>query len=161
MPPTPRRYDDVIAWGTRSLALDPQHLLAREYLAGAWLKKGDLDRHMSELLAHASAAGCPAGLLDDLQRIYDTRGRAGIVEFALRANVNGPPLQLALLHGEAGNLDDAFRELDAAIALRDPALVHLAVAPQWDCLRGDRRFGERLEAMGLAAAADRARRFFG
>jgi tetratricopeptide (TPR) repeat protein len=155
-----RRYDDMITWATRSLELDPHHLLAREYLAGAYLKKGDLDRHTAESLTHARAAGCPPDLLDDLRRIYDTRGRAGIVEYALRANANGPPLQLALLHGEAGNLDEAFRHLDAAIAHRDPSLVHLAVAPQWDCLRGDERFGERLQAMGLAAAADRAQRFF-
>jgi DNA-binding winged helix-turn-helix (wHTH) protein len=153
-----RRYDDMIAWATRSLELDPQHVLAREYLAGAYLKKGDLDRHMAESLAHARAAGCPPELLDELQRSYDTRGRAGVVTFALCANANGPPVQLALLHGEAGNLDEAFRHLDAAIARRDPMLVHLAVAPQWDCLRADGRFGERLEAMGLAAAADRAQR---
>jgi hypothetical protein len=37
--------------------------------------------------------------------------------------------------------------------------VYLAVAPQWDWLRGDERFGERLQAMGLAAATDRAQRF--
>ena len=154
-----RRYDDMIAWATHSLELDPHHLLAREYLAGAYLKKGDLDRHMAELLTHARAAGCPPDLLHDLQHVSDTRGRAGVVEFALRVNAKGPPFQLALLHGEAGNLDEAFRYLDAAISLRDPALVHLAVAPQWDCLRGDERFGERLQAMGLAAAADRAERF--
>ena len=123
------------------------------------MKKGDLDRHMAELLTHARAAGCPPDLLHDLQHVSDTRGRAGVVEFALRVNAKGPPFQLALLHGEAGNLDEAFRYLDAAISLRDPALVHLAVAPQWDCLRGDERFGERLQAMGLAAAADRAERF--
>jgi len=154
-----RRYDDMIAWATRSLELDPQHLLAREFLAGAYLKKGDLDRHMAESLAHARAAGCPVELLDDLRRSYDARGRAGVVEFALRVNANGPPVQLALLHGEAGHLDAAFRHLDAALARRDPALVHLAVAPQWDCLRADGRFGERLQAMGLVAAADRAQRF--
>ena len=154
-----RRYDDMIVWVTRSLDLDPQHLLAREYLAGGYLKKGDLDRHMAESLTHARVAGAPLDLLDDLRRSYDTRGRAGIVEFALRANANGPPMQLALLHGEAGNLDEAFRHLDAAIARRDPALAHLAVAPQWDCLRGDRRFDERLQAMGLADAAGRAQRF--
>ena len=54
-----RRYDDMIAWATRSLELDPQHLLAREYLAGAYLKKGDLDRHMAESLTHARTAGAP------------------------------------------------------------------------------------------------------
>jgi tetratricopeptide (TPR) repeat protein len=154
-----RRYDDMIAWVSRSLELDPQHLLAREYLAGAYLKKGDFDRHMAESLTHAKAAGCPLELLDELRRIYNTRGRAGVVEFALRANANGPPFHLALLHSEAGNLDEAFRHLDAAIAQRDPALVHLAVAPQWDSLRADSRFGERLAAMELSAAADRAHRY--
>jgi DNA-binding winged helix-turn-helix (wHTH) protein len=153
-----RRYDEMIAWATRSLRLDPQHVLAREYLAAAYLKKGDLDRHIAESLAHARAAGCPPELLDELRSSYDTRGRAGVVEFALRVNAHGPSVQLALLHGEAGNLDEAFRHLDAAIARRDPMLVHLAVAPQWDCLRADRRFGERLQAMGLAAAADRTQR---
>ena len=154
-----RRYDDMIAWATRSLELDPQHLLAREFLAGAYLKKADLDRHRAESLTHARAAGCPVELLDELRRSYDTAGRAGVVQFALRANANGPAVQLALLHGEAGNLDEAFRHLDAAIARRDPMLVHLAIAPQWDSLRADERFGERLRAMGLAAAADRAQRF--
>ena len=153
-----RRYDDMIAWATRALEIDPQHLLAREYLAGAYLKKGDLDRHMAESLTHARAAGCPLELLDELRQSYDRRGRAGVVEFALRANANGPPVQLALLHGEAGNLGEAFRHLDAAIARRDPALVHLAVAPQWDPLRVDVRFRERLNDMGLAAAAQRSQR---
>jgi DNA-binding winged helix-turn-helix (wHTH) protein/tetratricopeptide (TPR) repeat protein len=154
-----RRYDDMITWVARSLELDPQHLLAREYLAGAYLKKGDLDRHMAESLTHARAAGAPLEMVDELRRTYDTGGRAGIVEFALRVNASGPPFQLALLHGEAGHLDEAFRHLDAAIAHRDPALVHLAVAPQWDWLRADARFGERLEAMTLTAAAERVQRF--
>ena len=35
-------------------------------------------------------------------------------------------------------------------ASRDPALVYLAVAPQWDNLRGDPRFGERLKRLALA-----------
>src|SRR5262249_39560473 len=108
---------------------------------------------------HARAAGCPPDLLHDLQRMYDTSGRAGVVEFTLQVSANSPPFHLALLHGVRGNLDEAFRHLDAAIAGRDPALVHLAVAPQWDTLRGDERFGERLQAMGLAAAADRAERY--
>lgn len=154
-----RRYDDMIAWATRSLELDPHHLMAREFLAAAYLKKGDLDRYMAESLTHAGAAGCPPDLLRDLQHMYETRGLEGAVEFTLRVNANSPPFHLALLHGVAGRLDEAFRHLDAAIAQRDPALVHLAVAPQWDCLSGDTRFADRLEAMGLGAAAERARRF--
>lgn len=154
-----RRYDDMIAWCSRSLEIDPQHVLAREFLAGAYLKKGDSDRYMSEVLTHARLAGAPQTLIDDLRRIYDSRHRAGILEYAIRANAQGPPMQLALLHGEAGHLDEAFQQLDFAITGRDPALVHLAVAPQWDCLRADSRFDERLATMGLADAAERCRRF--
>ena len=154
-----RRYDDMIAWCSRSLEIDPQHVLAREFLAGAYLKKGDSDRYMIEVLTHARLAGAPQTLIDDLRRIYDSRHRAGILEYAIRANAQGPPMQLALLHGEAGHLDEAFQQLDFAITGRDPALVHLAVAPQWDCLRADSRFDERLATMGLADAAERCRRF--
>jgi hypothetical protein len=45
--------------------------------------------------------------------------------------------------------DEAFECLDRAVRFRDHALVHLAVTPQWDSLRGDPRFGERLTTMGL------------
>lgn len=153
-----RRYDEMIVWATRSLELDPHHLLAREYLVGAYLKKGDFERYTAESLAHARAAGAPAKLLADFGQVC-TRGRAAIVEFALRVNANGPPMQLALLHGEAGNLEEAFRQLDSAIARRDPGLVHLAVAPQWDCLRVGSRFNERLSVLGLTEAAHRAQRY--
>jgi DNA-binding winged helix-turn-helix (wHTH) protein/cytochrome c-type biogenesis protein CcmH/NrfG len=144
-----RRYDDVIEWATRSLALDPAHLLAREYIAGAYWKKGDPDRHMAEALLHAEAAGAPAELIEEMRKIYAAGGRPAVVEYTLRVNASGPPLMLALHYGEAGNLDEAFRHLDAAIAGHDPALVHIAVAPQWDCLRGDSRFDDRLRRMGL------------
>jgi len=145
-----RRYDEVIEWANRSLALDPAHLLAREFVAGAYLKKGDLDRHMAESIAHAASHGVPAEALDELKRVYALGGRAGVVEYALRqAGGSAPAVQLALLHGESGNLDEAFRQLDAAIERRDPSLVHLAVAPQWDCLRDDSRFAERVRSMGL------------
>jgi hypothetical protein len=35
----------------------------------------------------------------------------------------------------------------------DPALVHLAVAPQWDSLRADPRFNQCLARLGQRAAA--------
>jgi len=152
-----RRYDDMIAWANRSLDLDPSHLLAREYLAGAYLMKGEIDRHMTESLAHARAAGAPARLVEELENLYRRGGRPAIVRYALQLNAKGPPMQLALLFAEAGTLDEAFRYLDAAIEGRDPALVHLAVAPQWDYFRVDGRFNERLKSVGLFEAAQRAR----
>ena len=89
----------------------------------------------------------------DLRRAYATEGHAGLARCML-AKI--PPdaggaiaLQRAVLHGAAGELDAAFDHLDRALDLRDPALVYLAVAPQWDSLRDEPRFADRLKRMGL------------
>ncbi len=58
-------------------------------------------------------------------------------------------LRLPVLYADAGDLDTAFAHLDRAIDARDPGLVHLAVAPAWDALRPDSRFGDRLRRMRL------------
>jgi hypothetical protein len=58
-------------------------------------------------------------------------------------------MQLAIFYGEAGDMENAFVHLDRALESRDPALVHLAVAPQWDVLRTDERFHKSLARMGL------------
>ena len=39
-----RRYDDVIVWVNKALDRDPQHLLARESLVGAYWRIGDFER---------------------------------------------------------------------------------------------------------------------
>jgi DNA-binding winged helix-turn-helix (wHTH) protein/Tfp pilus assembly protein PilF len=148
-----RRYDDVIRWASRALELDPSHLLAREYIASAYWKKGDFDRQMAEGIAHAQSAGVPEGVLAELRAVYAAGGRHAIVRWTIEHSGGQPAasIQLALMHGEIGNLDEAFRHLDMAIARRDPSLVHLAVAPQWDNLRADPRFNDRLVQMGLSA----------
>ena len=147
-----RRYDDVIQWANRALALNPEHLLAREYVTSAYWKKGDFDRHMAEGIRHAESAGVPAGILAELKAVHAAGGREAVVRWTIERSAAQPAasVQLAVMNGEIGNLDEAFRHLDAAIGRRDPSLVHLAVAPQWDSLRSDPRFKDRLSQMGLA-----------
>ena len=59
---------------------------------------------------------------------------------------------LVVHYALAGNLDAALEHLQRAIDARDPALVHLAVAPQWDSLRADPRFNQCLVRMKLRSA---------
>jgi len=154
-----RQYDNVIEWAQRALATDPSHLLAREYIAGAYLMKGDDARHAAEGFAHAAAAGVPEQTLDELRALYAREGRRGILRYSLaQASHSGPPFHLALLHGELGEADAAFAALDRAIEARDPCLVDIGVSPQWDCLRGDARFDERLERIGLKRAERKGQR---
>jgi tetratricopeptide (TPR) repeat protein len=148
-----RRYEDSIGWANKALALDPRHPHAREHLAGAYLKQGDFDRYMAENVRHAELHGVPADALEPLRQAYATGGRGGVVRLVLQHADSRPDafpaMQLAVFSGEAGDLDAAFRHLARAIDSHDPALVHLAVAPQWDSLRGDPRFHQCLARMGL------------
>jgi DNA-binding winged helix-turn-helix (wHTH) protein/Tfp pilus assembly protein PilF len=148
-----RRYDDAIEWASRALEIDPRHPHAREHLAAACLKKGDEARYLAENLKHAELHGAPAEALDELRRVFAEGGYRAMVRMVLdrAARQPGafPAMQLALFHGEAGEMDAAFAALARVIEGRDPGLVHLAVAPQWDCLRSDARFDTALARMGL------------
>jgi len=149
-----RRYDDAIEWANKALDLDPRHLLAREFLAGAYMKKGDFERYMAEVITHAESFGVAPDFLGPMKDAYAAGGRAGVARYSLQQLDSNPrrapAFQLALLAADAGDTDRAFLYLDRAILGRDPALVDLAVAPQWDSLRADPRFEQYVARMGLA-----------
>lgn len=152
-----RRYDDAIQWAAKALEIDPLHPHAREHLAAAYLKKGDADRFMEQNLKHAELHKAPPEMLDQLKRDFAAGGYLAIVRSVLqRAAAHPqafPAMQLAMFHAQAGEMDAAFAHLDRAMDSRDPALVHLAVSPQWDALRADPRFGQILARMNLGGAS--------
>ena len=92
-------------------------------------------------------------LAADLRQAYAVEGHVGLARCMLQHMpldaAGAVSLQRAVLHGAAGELDEAFRHLDRALDLHDPGLSYLAVAPQWDSLRDDPRFAERLKRMAL------------
>ena len=151
-----RRYDDAIAWANKALALDRQHLVAREFLASAYLQKGDFERYLVELIEHGASHGVPRAELEPLKAAYATDGRSGFWRYSLEQmshNPSTPALQFAVFHTMAGDMDKAFHHLDRAILEHDPSLVDLAVAPQWDNLRSDPRFAACVARVGLASGA--------
>jgi tetratricopeptide (TPR) repeat protein len=149
-----RRYDEAIEWANKALELDPRHPHAREHLAAAYWRRGDSDRYLLENVKHAELHGAPAGALERLREAYADGGVAGVLKLGLELAANHPQaipaMQLALFHGELGAVDAGFEYLNQALENHDPALVYLAVAPQWDCLRSDPRFQDALSRMGLA-----------
>jgi tetratricopeptide (TPR) repeat protein len=169
-----RRYDDVIVWVNKALDRDPRHLFARELLAGAYWKKGDFESALMEDLKRAEARspnedtraairGMCADILDVYRRDGLDRAQRRILEHRERAGEmlsdgteqrerGNAGLGLVVHYAEIGDLDAAFAHLQQAIDARDPALVHLAVAPQWDSLRPDPRFNECLVRMKLRPA---------
>lgn len=147
-----RHYEDSIRWANKTLELDAGHLVAREHLAGAYWAMGDFDRYMAENIKHAESFGVAAEALEPVKQAYAAGGRTGLVRWLLETLGNNlPAIQLALFHGELGDLDSALQHLARAIDGHEPCLVDLAVAPQWDRLRASPRFQGCLARMGLSA----------
>ena len=155
-----RRYDEAILWAKRVLEVEPRHLIAGEFLAAAHLQQGDVEQFLAENLRRAKLFGVPEAAMERLTRLaadmrhaYGAEGHPGLARCMLQQipsdGEGAIALQRAVLHGAAGELDAAFEHLDRALDLRDPALVYLAVAPQWDSLRDDPRFADRLKRMAL------------
>jgi DNA-binding winged helix-turn-helix (wHTH) protein len=158
-----RKYSDATAWAKKALDIDPRHLLAGEFLAGAYWKQGDLDALFAENLRRAKVFGCSEEIVSQLKRscaemqsIYASSGRNRVVAYILEHLPQGDSgalfVQRCIFYGEARQMDTAFEQLDRALAVRDPSLVYLAVGPQWDCLRNDPRFDDRLKQMRLPRA---------
>lgn len=160
-----RKYDETQVWARRALEIDPKHVQASKFVMHVYWMIGDVNRFAAWVVSQAIAWGFPEErvtvmkqVIADMQQVYATAGLSGVSRF-WADQITNPQLDFdvllkmayfrAVLYGDAGRLDEAFDCLDQAIALRDPALVHLAVAPDWDSLRRDPRFAERLRSMAL------------
>jgi len=165
-----RKYDDTLVWARRALEVDPKHVLASQFIMHVYVKIGDINRFAAWTVSQALAWGFPEErvaamkqVIADMQQVYTTAGLSGVRRF-LVDQITNPQLDFdillkmaffrAVLYGAAGRLDEAFDCLDQAIADRDPALVHLAVGPDWDGLRADQRFNERLKRMALPSVCE-------
>jgi DNA-binding winged helix-turn-helix (wHTH) protein len=160
-----RKYGEALTWAQRTLDVDARHALASECLVSVYWKLGDIDGLVAENVRRALAVGAPEATIEHirrfgegLKRAYESGRTAGLAKSILKTMALqsqgsdlGQAVQRAVFCGAAGCFDDAFVYLDEAIASRNPALVHLAVAPQWDSLRDESRFAERLRGMNLAA----------
>ena len=170
-----RRYDEVIVWVNKALDRDPRHLFARELLVGAYWKKGDFKRQIVEDLKRVEARDLSEETLAALREVvaeilhaFDHEGLDAAHRCILKHMSSAWITQLMSDEGgstiigrgntmigplgrsaEAGDLDKAFELLQGALDVRDPGLVHLAVAPQWDRLRVDPRFNQCLARMKL------------
>jgi len=164
-----RKYEDALGWAQRAFSVDPQHPVAGRFIVSVYWESGDIEKFAAACVAAArrgaSAVGLPEEALAAIEHVatqtkavFAAAGLDGVRRF-MADQVSNPslafdpflkmPFARADLYGAAGRVDEAFDYLDQAIALRDPALVHLAVSPQWDPLRSDPRFAVRLRTMSL------------
>jgi TolB-like protein/Flp pilus assembly protein TadD len=124
-------------------------------LGASLIQMGRVAEGVAELEAAAAMASTDPVLLAWLAHAKATRGECGVAKTILAA-LDGmrqeryvPAYHLALAHVGLGDLDEAFRQLDAACEERDPALVNLNRDPRFDPIRSDARFAVLLSRVHL------------
>jgi TolB-like protein/Tfp pilus assembly protein PilF len=147
-----RRYDEALTQWLYILELDANSADARLYLGLTYLEKGMFREAESEferwgvlrsetptaLLAYARAA---AGDRAEAERLLEV--------LLSEANQRPPAAAIALIYGQLGDPDNAFRWLDRAVEQRSSFLLFIKVSPRVDPLRSDPRYHQLLRRIGL------------
>jgi len=124
-------------------------------LEAAYLAKDDLPSIFDLRRRIYQWMGAPDDVFGAFAPLCRQEGIRGVHQWRLaRAELahggsSGLSLTMAGPLAQMGRLDEALARIDDAIAVRDAAVVYLGVWPELDPLRGDPRFAERLQAVGL------------
>jgi len=152
------RYDDAIAQARRTVELDPEFAAAHQLLADLYAHKGMYADAVSSLKRVLTLAGEQDGAAT-LARDYAAAGYSsalrnlyrGVLDGLTEANKEGwvSPVAFALVYTQLGDANRAFEWLEKAYAERAPWLVMLQADPDFESLRGDRRFVALAKRIGL------------
>ncbi len=151
-----RRYDAAEEQLRRALAMDPTSEENHRILGLALTQQGRYDEAVAalrEAIAGAAesayARGALARTLALGGRTAEARGLLAELESDGRSRYVSP-VAYATAHIALGETDEAFSWIERAHAERRGWLAYLRVEPIFDPLRGDPRFRDLLDRMGLA-----------
>ena len=150
-----RRYDEAIEQGTKLAEMEPQFAEVHEYLKRSYDQKGMYRdaitaRQMRRKLAGYDPIETPAiksaASATAAQAYWQKRLEQEIEDGKREGNEN---FDMAEIHAQLGNKDQAFEWLEKAFKDHDYLMIYLKVAPNLDPLRSDPRFVDLLHRMGL------------
>jgi TolB-like protein len=147
-----RRYDEAIAKLVDTVRTEPAYPAAHLGLWGAYYQKRMYDDALAEAQRFFDLVG-DSELAKALRQGYEEAGYTRGMRMAAELLVNRsgrphvPAVRIARLYAHAGESDRALDWLEKACEEREPPLVHLRVAWDWDNLRGHHRFRDLLRRM--------------
>jgi TolB-like protein/Tfp pilus assembly protein PilF len=161
-----RRIDEAIDQAHESLRIDPSIMGGHVVLALSYRRKDQLRESLNEwkkvLLLQSAKRMASA-----MERVYERSGYEAAVGFVANRLVlvcrlsrflkflphSRRPfvsaMAVAVLLAEAGENDRCVVWLRKAAAEKDPLVVGLKLFPHWDNLRGDPRFEELVQRVGI------------
>ncbi len=150
-----RRYDESIEELRKTLSMNPEFLGARMVLWWVYVAKGAYDEAIADIRQQVERPGMRTVkklMLGYACATSGNREEANGILWELEPKLAGEnrlALLSALLFTALDMKDRAFQELHRAYELREPGLLFLKVAPWFDPLRSDPRYGALAEKLGL------------
>jgi TolB-like protein len=152
------RLDEAIAQYRAVIETDPTHAAAHYGLSQALEFRGDVKGAIAALRKAYELDGEEAGAAalatartdEDLARAQSAVNRSRLADLEVLARERYvSPLDLARLHAQLGQGEQAFSLLGAAMADRAPGLLYLKVDRAWDRIRADPRFARLVATVGI------------
>jgi serine/threonine protein kinase/tetratricopeptide (TPR) repeat protein len=152
------RLDESIAQYRAVIDTDPAYASPYYGLSQALKLRGDAAGAIAALKKayeldgeeRGTAALANARTAEDLARAEATVTRARLADLEASARERYvSPLELARLHAQLGERDQAFALLGEALAERSPSLVLLKADRAWDPIRDDSRFARLVATVGI------------
>jgi DNA-binding winged helix-turn-helix (wHTH) protein len=152
---TARRYGQALAAANLALTLAPASSEAWYAKGWAYVLSGDVPAGVEALLKGLELWGVGEDRVGRLRHLYGQDGFAGLCAagadlFESQTVMFTPrPTDIAFLRAAAGQFDQAFAALDAAVANDDPVLMVLPWLPYCDPLHADPRWPRLLDRARL------------
>ena len=152
------RLDDAVAQYTSLAAAAPEDSRPLYGLADVMRRRGQMLEAIALLRKAYEHSDDPAGIdaLATARTEADYEAAEVAVARARLEELQGlagtryvSPLDLARLHAQVGDHEQAFANLALALAERSAGLVHLKVDRAWDGIRADQRFAAIVRQVGI------------
>ena len=144
--------DSALIWMNRALALDPNNPLALENSSSIYFSRGDsagFFRTRERLDGSSTRAGAPVA---ELRRAWASGGRSAVLRAQLASpRSQGLAVERARWRAQLGDIDGAFRELNAGVAEHSIWVIYIDQFPDLEPLHRDARYAALRERLGLPA----------
>ncbi|MEK6282456.1 MAG: protein kinase [Acidobacteriota bacterium] len=154
-----RQYDRAIEHLRRLIEMDPNYTRAHVYLGQAYREKGMFEQALAEFgkgrvqEEDLHEFGKTKAALIDAVKARGARGywqkNLDLAKERARRGKRVYPSEMAVLHARVGDRDQAFKWFEKVYEEREPNLLWLKVAPDFDNLRSDPRFADLLRRLNF------------
>ena len=143
-----RQYEAVIESAHRAVALDPRVILAHYHAGAAYIALGKPREAVAECDAEPIGFWRNTCLAIAYRQIKEmSKAQDALKRLKVTGDANA--YQIAEVHAQWGEADEALRWLNVAMRLKDGGLLGLKTDPMLDPLRGDARFAAIEKALNF------------